>query len=89
LTPEKQNDIFYCQRIATLTPVAGKTKLTYNDYLKTTDDKRYELIQGELIMIPSPVTYLKVHGISSLPLRIKKLIRRTDFPGQLLAVFTG
>ncbi len=40
-----------------ITPVAPKTKLTYNDYLKTPDDKRYELIEGELIMTPSPVTY--------------------------------
>ncbi|HEB11892.1 MAG TPA: Uma2 family endonuclease [Spirochaetales bacterium] len=40
-----------------ITPVAKKTKLTYNDYLKTQDDKRYELIEGELIMTPSPVTY--------------------------------
>lgn len=40
-----------------ITPVARKAKLTYNDYLKTPDDKRYELIEGELIMTPSPVTY--------------------------------
>jgi len=40
-----------------ITPVAQKAKLTYNDYLKTPDDKRYELIEGELIMTPSPVTY--------------------------------
>jgi len=40
-----------------ITPVARKAKLTYKDYLKTPDDKRYELIEGELIMTPSPVTY--------------------------------
>jgi len=38
------------------TLVEEKKKHTYNDYLKTTDDKRYELINGELIMPPSPAT---------------------------------
>ena len=31
-----------------------RTKLTYQDYLNTPDDERYELIDGELIMSPSP-----------------------------------
>ncbi len=33
-----------------------KKKYTYDDYLKTPDDERYELIEGELIMTPSPIT---------------------------------
>lgn len=33
-----------------------KKKYTYEDYLKTPDDKRYELLEGELIMTPSPKT---------------------------------
>ena len=33
-----------------------RTKLTYEDYLNTPDDERYELINGELIMSPSPRT---------------------------------
>jgi Uma2 family endonuclease len=36
-------------------PVTEKKKYTYADYLKTPDDKRYELIEGELLMTPSPV----------------------------------
>ena len=32
-----------------------KRKFTYEDYLKTPDDERYELIGGELLMTPSPV----------------------------------
>src|SRR3972149_3857829 len=32
-----------------------KRKFTYEDYLKTPDDVRYELIGGELLMTPSPV----------------------------------
>jgi len=33
-----------------------KKKYTYEDYLKTPEDKRYELIEGELLMTPSPIT---------------------------------
>jgi len=33
-----------------------KKKHTYEDYLKTPDDARYELIEGDLLMTPSPVT---------------------------------
>ena len=31
-----------------------QTKFTYADYLKTADDERYELLNGELVMSPSP-----------------------------------
>ena len=34
-----------------------KIKLTYEDYAKTPDDERYELIDGELLMVPSPNRY--------------------------------
>lgn len=30
------------------------TKLTYADYCLTPDDERYELVDGELIMVPAP-----------------------------------
>jgi len=40
-----------------ITPVVEKQMYTYDDYLKTPDDKKYELIEGELIMTPSPGTY--------------------------------
>ena len=33
-----------------------ETKLTYADYLKTSDDERYELLNGELVMPPAPLT---------------------------------
>ena len=29
-------------------------KFTYEDYLNTPDDKRYELLDGELVMPPAP-----------------------------------
>ena len=34
-----------------------KKKYTYEDYLKTPKDKRYELIDGELLTTPSPTPY--------------------------------
>ena len=37
--------------------VVEKKKYTYEDYLKTPKDKRYELIDGELLMTPSPTPY--------------------------------
>ena len=39
-----------------VTVIIEKKKYTYEDYLKTPDDKRYELINGELLMTPSPIT---------------------------------
>lgn len=39
------------------TIIEEKKICTYEDYLKTSDDERYELIDAELIMNPSPVTY--------------------------------
>ena len=36
------------------TMLKTQTKLTYADYLTTSDDERYELLSGELVMSPSP-----------------------------------
>jgi Uma2 family endonuclease len=37
--------------------VPQKRKFTYQDYLMIPGDQRYELIEGELMMTPSPVPY--------------------------------
>lgn len=37
------------------TIAADKKKYTYADYLKSPDDERYELIEGDMLMTPSPV----------------------------------
>ncbi len=34
--------------------VKPKTGLTYEDYAKTPDDERWELLDGELVIVPSP-----------------------------------
>ncbi len=46
-----------CYNFTMKSSILDKRKYTYNDYLKISDDKRYELIEGELIMTPSPVPY--------------------------------
>ena len=33
-----------------------KIKFTYLDYKNTPEDKRYELLDGELVVVPSPRT---------------------------------
>ncbi len=40
-----------------ITPVVQKRKCTYKDYLETPEDKRFELIEGELTMTTSPTIY--------------------------------
>jgi len=34
-----------------------KTRLTYADYMKMSDDERYELLNGELVMAAAPLLY--------------------------------
>ena len=48
-----------------------KTKLTFQDYLKTSDDERYELLDGELIMLLSPN---EAHQITCLNLGSRLLL---------------
>lgn len=38
------------------TTIEKKKKYTYEDYVNVPDDNRYELIEGELLMTPSPTT---------------------------------
>ena len=51
-----------------------KARLTYADYMKTSDDERYELLNGELIMSPSPKE-LHQDILSILHLQIGAFVR--------------
>ena len=53
---------------------ATQAKLTYADYLETSDDERYELLNGELIEYPSPK---EIHQsvLGDLYLIVAKFIR--------------
>ena len=54
-----------------------KKKYTYEDYLKTPEDKRYELIEGELLMTPSPVTlHQRISG--KLEFELRKFVIEND-----------
>jgi len=59
-----------------ITPVVNKKKYTYKDYLNTPDDRRYELIEGELIMTPSPVTYHQWIS-KNLEYELESFVRKT------------
>ena len=39
-----------------MTTRGQRTRATYEDYLNTPDDTRHELLDGELVMVPSPGT---------------------------------
>ena len=51
-----------------------KDRLTYADYMKTSDDERYELLNGELIMSPSP-REIHQYILSILHLQIGAFVR--------------
>jgi len=38
-------------------PISTPIQFTYEDYLHFSEDKRYEIIEGEVYMVPSPLTY--------------------------------
>ncbi len=57
--------------------IAKKKRYTYEDYLRTPDDKRYELIEGELIMVPSPVPeHQRISG--RLEFELRKIVAEHD-----------
>ncbi|GAB6183201.1 hypothetical protein JCM13991_09420 [Thermodesulfovibrio hydrogeniphilus] len=58
--------------------VVEKIKYTYEDYLKLPDDKRYELIEGELIMTPSPVP-MHQRIVGKLFFAIKRFVIKNNF----------
>lgn len=59
------------------TSLIEKKKYTYDDYLKTPDDKRYELIEGELYMTPSPITnHQRISG--RIDFELRKFVLEND-----------
>ena len=66
--------------------VKPAVKLTYEDYLKTPDDERWELLSGELIMAPSPT---RVHQQVALELasRLLNFVTERDLGQVFIAPF--
>jgi len=59
------------------TAIVEKKRYTYEDYLKTPDNQRYELIEGELLMTPSPVPrHQKISG--KLGFELMRFITEND-----------
>ena len=39
-----------------MTVITGKKRMTYADYLKLDDNNRYEILNGDLCVVPAPST---------------------------------
>src|SRR3989304_5227021 len=64
------------------TSIIEKKKHTYDDYLKTPDDERYELIGGELLTTPSPVpNHQRISG--KIEFELRKFVTENDL-GEVL-----
>lgn len=61
-------------------------KYTYNDYAAIDDDKRYELIEGELYMVPSPNFYHQSISIN-ISQALKKFVKENNLGIVLYAPF--
>ena len=59
------------------TTVIEKKKHTYEDYLETPENERYELIEGELLMTPSPVPgHQRISG--KLEFELRRFVTEND-----------
>ena len=63
--------------------VVSKKKLTFQDYLQTPDDVRYELIDGELVLLPTPNT-IHQRLLIKLATRLYPFIEKENFIGTVL-----
>lgn len=54
----------------------SKIKFTYEDYKNTPEDKRYELLDGELVMVPSPREHHQRLSIK-LAVRLQQFVEET------------
>ena len=63
-----------------------QTRLTYADYAKTPDDERYELLNGELVMSPSPKE-IHQHISGSLYLKLGAFVRERSLGKVYFAPF--
>ncbi|MBI3354322.1 MAG: Uma2 family endonuclease [Nitrospirae bacterium] len=57
-----------------MSAITAQKKYTYNDYLLIEDEKRYEVMKGELIMVPAPFT-IHQRILNNLSFFINKYVR--------------
>ena len=53
--------------------VPESLRFTYEDYLLTPDDRRYELVDGDLLLTPAPTPYHQTVGLN-LGYRLKEFV---------------
>lgn len=63
-----------------------KTKYTYDDYAAMDDDKRYELIEGELYMVPAPGFYHQTISMN-ISHSLKRFVKENNLGTVLYALF--
>lgn len=63
-----------------------RIKYTYSDYSNMDDDKRYELIEGELYMVPSPNFYHQTISMN-ISHTLKKFVKENNLGIVLYAPF--
>lgn len=67
-----------------MTIQTAKAKYTYEDYMRTSDDVRYELLDGELILSPSPRTAHQKTELNIL-LPLAAFVRQNELGGVFIA----
>ncbi len=63
-----------------------KVKFTYRDYRTAPDDKRYELLEGELVMVPAP-GFAHQRISSNIEFILQRFVRQHDLGIVLSAPF--
>lgn len=64
----------------------GKSFYTYDDYLAINDGNRYEIIEGELVLTPSP-GFIHQYIVSKIETIIKSLVEQNNSGTTLIAPF--
>jgi Uma2 family endonuclease len=59
-------------------------RFTYHDYLQLSDDKRCEIVEGELLLVPSPSVYHQT-VLGNLFFEISQHVRRSRLGTMLIA----
>ena len=83
-------------------PAKKENKYTYSDYLKTPEDKRFELIEGDLITTPSLVDQqaetIEVYSLEGKKFTLHQSLTKKetlaspllpDFKANLANIFSG
>ena len=69
-----------------MTTRGQRTRATYEDYLNTPDEVRYELLDGELVMVPSPgATHQRI--VMRIAMALQPYVKRMELGEFFIAPF--